>query len=328
MSEKKKIGVGFYSGLGDLFAMLPSLRNISQNVDCFVIVKSWLERECAEYLSVEFPNVQIVPFDTTFLGALRLICTLKRLNLDAVYVSPHAPVNQSSWSIPVLCFVVRVLFCFDIKIYGDCSDRLAFLYSNNFFIDRSQPVAIREGRAMSTVGLITEPPSLPPLATTNCEYDVFIHYGASSENKLMSVELFNRLVCKVAELQRVVVFLPPEVNRVDFGVAEISNVIFRSGSIGYGIELMKRSKAVISHDTGFAHIAAFLGKPQIVLFGPTDPLCYAPWGARVINISASQDKLMTCMPCMKKVCMRSDDRRCMDVIDINSVAQAATQMVC
>lgn len=42
-----------------------------------------------------------------------------------------------------------------------------------------------------------------------------------------------------------------------------------------------RSRRYIGHDTGISHLAAALGLPTIVLFGPTDPAIWAPQGPNV-----------------------------------------------
>lgn len=40
--------------------------------------------------------------------------------------------------------------------------------------------------------------------------------------------------------------------------------------------LLARCRLVISHDSGVAHLAAAVGTPTVALFGPTDPLRWAP----------------------------------------------------
>ena len=45
--------------------------------------------------------------------------------------------------------------------------------------------------------------------------------------------------------------------------------------------LLARAAAVVAPDTGVAHLSAGLGRPTLVLFGPTDERLWAPVGARV-----------------------------------------------
>ena len=43
---------------------------------------------------------------------------------------------------------------------------------------------------------------------------------------------------------------------------------------------LKRCRAFIGNDSGLSHIAAAAGLPTLAIFGPTDPVCYGPWGER------------------------------------------------
>jgi heptosyltransferase-2/heptosyltransferase-3 len=45
------------------------------------------------------------------------------------------------------------------------------------------------------------------------------------------------------------------------------------------VALMSRAAALISVDSGPAHVAAAVGCPQVVLFGRASPALYRPWGA-------------------------------------------------
>ena len=43
---------------------------------------------------------------------------------------------------------------------------------------------------------------------------------------------------------------------------------------------LKRCRAFIGNDSGLAHLAAAADLPTLAIFGPTDPVCYGPWGER------------------------------------------------
>lgn len=72
-------------------------------------------------------------------------------------------------------------------------------------------------------------------------------------------------------------------------------------------ELLSRLDLLASGDTGAAHLAAALGLPVVVLFGPTDPDLTRPLGASSLTIW----KQPSCAPCflsrcpIDHVCMRS-----------------------
>jgi heptosyltransferase-1 len=62
--------------------------------------------------------------------------------------------------------------------------------------------------------------------------------------------------------------------------------------------VIARSDAVVSVDTGLAHLSAALAKPTITLYGPTDPAKIGTLGAQQIHLQAK----FPCAPCGAKKC--------------------------
>lgn len=56
-------------------------------------------------------------------------------------------------------------------------------------------------------------------------------------------------------------------------------------------EVLMDAKRVISHDSGVAHLAAWLGTPVTALFKSTDPAVWAPTGKRASVISGGPGRL-------------------------------------
>jgi ADP-heptose:LPS heptosyltransferase len=48
------------------------------------------------------------------------------------------------------------------------------------------------------------------------------------------------------------------------------------------------SRLYLGNDSGVSHLAAAVGCPAIVIFGPTDPLVWAPAGERVTVVTAHE----------------------------------------
>jgi len=65
------------------------------------------------------------------------------------------------------------------------------------------------------------------------------------------------------------------------------------GSLGQLAGLLGLCAAVVSPDSGPAHMAAALGIPVVALFGPTSPERWAPVGSRVKVVGMD----LPCMPC-------------------------------
>jgi heptosyltransferase-1 len=81
-------------------------------------------------------------------------------------------------------------------------------------------------------------------------------------------------------------------------------------SISSLVTVLDRAQAVLSTDSGPAHIAGALGRPTLVLFGATDWRKTKPSGSRVsIRTSA-----IFCSPCLKRTCWRDTPVECMSLL--------------
>ncbi len=79
--------------------------------------------------------------------------------------------------------------------------------------------------------------------------------------------------------------------------------------------LLKHVNLMVSNDSGPAHIAAAMGLPLVVLFGPENPNKFRPIGRKVIVIQ----KKVECSPCDQTVCNRTPN--CMELISVEEVYQ-------
>src|SRR5262249_62017806 len=57
--------------------------------------------------------------------------------------------------------------------------------------------------------------------------------------------------------------------------------VARDHSLRQLAALFERATVFVGNDSGLSHLAAVVGCPSLVLFGPTDPAVWAPTGARV-----------------------------------------------
>jgi len=73
---------------------------------------------------------------------------------------------------------------------------------------------------------------------------------------------------------------------------------FTGCDIGELTTILLRCRTVVSNDTGAAHLAAALGRPTAVIFGPTDPRRSCPRGERVTAIQSDR----FCQPCEAAQC--------------------------
>ena len=77
---------------------------------------------------------------------------------------------------------------------------------------------------------------------------------------------------------------------------------------------------LVTNDTGPAHIASALGRPTLVIFGPTNPLTTRPLSPMAEIVRHPPD----CAPCMLRDC--PIDHRCMTAITPDEVFARACTM--
>jgi heptosyltransferase-2 len=91
--------------------------------------------------------------------------------------------------------------------------------------------------------------------------------------------------------------------------------------LGSATAILSELDLFISNDMGLAHIAAAVGTPTIVIFGPTNENTTRPLGPRVEIIREPVD----CSPCMLREC--PIDHRCMTRITPERVFESASKML-
>jgi heptosyltransferase-2 len=87
------------------------------------------------------------------------------------------------------------------------------------------------------------------------------------------------------------------------------------------VAVLSIADLLITNDTGPAHIAAALGRPTLVIFGPTNPLTTRPFSPFAEIIRHPPD----CAPCMLRDC--PIDHRCMTAITPDEVFGRARELL-
>jgi predicted lipopolysaccharide heptosyltransferase III len=78
--------------------------------------------------------------------------------------------------------------------------------------------------------------------------------------------------------------------------------------------LLARARLFIGNDSGPAHVAAALGIPSVVLFGPQEPGRFRPWSERSIVLHHR----VHCCPCRQVVCVHPENP-CVNLIELEEV---------
>lgn len=85
--------------------------------------------------------------------------------------------------------------------------------------------------------------------------------------------------------------------------------------------VLDRADLIVTNDTGPAHIGAALGRPTIVIFGPTNPLTTRPFVPEATVLRHPPD----CAPCMLRDC--PIDHRCMTAITVDEVFEQSQTLL-
>ncbi|MFO7667555.1 MAG: glycosyltransferase family 9 protein [Desulfobacterales bacterium] len=128
---------------------------------------------------------------------------------------------------------------------------------------------------------------------------ILIHPGSGSPRKNWDISNFIKIFekFKILGLNPEIITGPAEQN-----ISEIFAVSLPAGSKIHNmveiIDLMKmleQSGGFIGNDSGISHLAAFTGIPSVVIFGPSNPKRWKPFGRSVEVLRPETD----CSPCFE-----------------------------
>ncbi len=77
--------------------------------------------------------------------------------------------------------------------------------------------------------------------------------------------------------------------------------------------LLERATLVIANDSGVMHMASYLDVPVLAIFGPTNPVQYAPWSSKSHVVKSAA----FCTACQKPQCRYAHE--CMDFLQTEDV---------
>lgn len=104
-------------------------------------------------------------------------------------------------------------------------------------------------------------------------------------------------------------------------MSEKAVILTGQTNLEQAVAVLSEVDLLVTNDTGPAHIASALGRPTLVIFGPTNPLTTAPFSAAGAIIRRPPD----CAPCMLREC--PIDHRCMTAISPDEVFDRAVLML-
>lgn len=183
---------------------------------------------------------------------------------------------------------------------------------NEFIADSALSAAERYLTCLEYLGIPVQPLDFQlvaraPLPGTLQSPYIVLHPYSKWKTKLWPWRYYQELVDAMPEHRFVVVGEGPW-----FPLEAPGRLVDLRGqlSIGTLVTVLDRAQAVLSTDSGPAHVAGALGRPTLVLFGATDWRKTKPSGSHVrIHTHA-----LFCSPCLKRTCWRDTPMECMSLL--------------
>jgi heptosyltransferase-2 len=148
----------------------------------------------------------------------------------------------------------------------------------------------------------------------------------NSRAKRWPAEAYATLADRLIESKRQVVLIgsPNEVdvsNEVTSHMQQRPIDLTGKTSLDQITALLSVIDLIVTNDTGPAHVAAALGRPTLVIFGPTNPLTTRPFAPEAEVLRHPPD----CAPCMLRDC--PIDHRCMTAITVDEVFERSNALL-
>ncbi|MBW2517706.1 MAG: glycosyltransferase family 9 protein [Deltaproteobacteria bacterium] len=148
---------------------------------------------------------------------------------------------------------------------------------------------------------------------------IIIHPGAGSIRKRWPLARFLELADVLAERGWQPQFVcGPAESDLASEIKKQNRQVHRFGELPDLVDWLKTAGGYIGNDSGISHLAAFMGIPCVVIFGPTDPARWTPPGPRVQVVRPAVD----CDPCFEIEPHNCDRPTCLMDATLDSVLQA------
>jgi len=126
---------------------------------------------------------------------------------------------------------------------------------------------------------------------------VILHPGSGSEKKNAPLELFLELYLLLEKKGIKPLFVLGEAEKALLQRLKNFKTFLVEDLVKFA-KLLKGAYGFVGNDSGFSHLAGYLGVKTVVLFGPTDPVVWKPLGKNVKVLYKGMD----CGPCFPQGC--------------------------
>jgi len=150
---------------------------------------------------------------------------------------------------------------------------------------------------------------------------IILHPGSGSKKKVWPLDRFLNLARTLQDRLRsnvLIVLGPaegPEVQKAFEGMGPKAPILAKGLTLLQLASVMEGCWFFIGNDSGISHMAAALGLPTLVIFGPTDQRVWSPRGKKVFVVCRG----VHCSPCPQERFIQCNDFECLRTIEMGEV---------
>jgi heptosyltransferase-2 len=150
---------------------------------------------------------------------------------------------------------------------------------------------------------------------------LILHPGSGSKKKDWPLDRFLNLAHTVQDQlgSRILIVLGPaegpEVQRAFEGMRPNPPILAKGLTLLQLASVMEGCRFFVGNDSGISHMAAALGLPTVVIFGPTDQRVWSPRGEKTFVVSRD----IYCSPCPQERFFQCKNLECLRGIEIGEV---------
>jgi len=161
---------------------------------------------------------------------------------------------------------------------------------------------------------------------------ILLHPGSGSKKKVWPVERFVELfhyLQKHTESRVFIILGPAEgaetqkaFEGIQWDLGSRAPVLLKGLSLLGLASVMEGCRLYIGNDSGITHMAAALDIPTLAIFGPTDPVLWAPRGKKVGVLR----KEIECSPCPQEKFLQCQRIECLYRVELEDVLEGLKQL--
>jgi ADP-heptose:LPS heptosyltransferase len=283
-------------GLGDLTFSTPVLREAVKRYEVTLVGKAHAQ----PLLSKTFPTVRFIPYEapwSAYRGKYRvwawrwpillgLLSRLRRAEFDAAVSVRNDPRDH----------FLMWLTGAKVRVGFPWKGSARFL---NRPVQRSKPKQHKVedwrdlGRALELPGMDSAEPHLNHPAYRSAKVDamlepqrasgkplVILHPGARIAVRRWPESHFAEIIAKLRAEFDFHLALIADPDGYGLGLAPFCDQVLPGLGVEELVDVLGRVDYLLCNDSGPGHLAASCGRPAFVVFGPTDPDWFRPWGSR------------------------------------------------